>query len=129
VTGSVDQNGRIQPIGGVNQKIEGFFDLCKARGLTGDQGVMIPMQNAKNLMLRRDVVDAVAAGQFSIYAVSVIDEGVEILTGFPAGVLTSSGCFQEGTVNYRIEQQLKDFADGMRKHVWEEESVRSSRPV
>jgi predicted ATP-dependent protease len=129
VTGSVDQNGRIQPIGGVNQKIEGFFDLCKTRGLTGAQGVMIPVQNVKNLMLRSDVIDAVTAGQFSIYAVSAIDEGVEILTGFPAGVRTSSGCFQEGTVNYRIEQQLKDFAEGMRKHAREEESVRSSRPV
>ncbi len=83
VTGSVNQNGQIQPIGGVNQKIEGFFDLCKARGLTGDQGVMIPVQNVKNLMLRRDLVDAVAAGQFRIYAVSTVDEGIEILTGLP----------------------------------------------
>ena len=86
VTGSVNQNGQIQPIGGVNQKIEGFFDVCKACGLTGDQGVMIPVQNVKNLMLRKDLVEAVAAGQFRIYAVSTIDEGIEILTGYPAGV-------------------------------------------
>ena len=85
VTGSVNQHGEIQPIGGVNQKIEGFFDVCKAKGLTGDQGVMIPVQNVKNLMLRQDVVEAVRQGKFHIYAVSTIDEGIEILTGMPAG--------------------------------------------
>ncbi len=116
VTGSVDQNGNIQPIGGVNQKIEGFFDLCKIRGLTGEQGVMIPFQNIKNLMLRRDVIDAVATGQFRIYAVKTIDEGIEILTGIPAGVRSSSGCFEEETVNCRIEQRLKEFSESMRKY-------------
>jgi predicted ATP-dependent protease len=120
VTGSVDQNGRIQPIGGVNQKIEGFYDLCKVRGLTGDQGVMIPARNVKNLMLRKDLVDAVAVGRFHIYAVGAIDEGIEILTGFPAGVRTSSGSFQEGTVNYCIEKRLKEFSEGMRKYAGEE---------
>ena len=81
VTGSVNQNGRVQAIGGVNEKIEGFFDLCKARGLTGEQGVLIPSANVKHLMLRRDVVEAAEAGQFHIYAVDAIDQGIEILTG------------------------------------------------
>ncbi len=126
VTGSVNQNGQIQPIGGVNQKIEGFFDLCKARGLTGNQGVMIPVQNVKNLMLRKDLVEAVAAGQFRIYAVSTIDEGIEILTGYPAGVRDDHG-FKEGTINYLVEQRLKQFAEGLRKFGKEEEEpLRSS---
>lgn len=88
VTGSVDQFGMIQPIGGVNEKIEGFFHYCKARGLTGSQGVIIPVQNVKNLMLRREVLEAVEEGHFSIWAVSSIDEGIEILTGKPAGRTT-----------------------------------------
>jgi predicted ATP-dependent protease len=115
VTGSVNQNGQIQPIGGVNQKIEGFFDLCKAQGLTGDQGVMIPHQNARNLMLRKDVVEAVANKQFHIYSVSTIDEGIEILTGIPAGKRVGNNSFEEGTVNYRVEKRLKEFAEGLRK--------------
>ncbi|MGA2263416.1 MAG: ATP-binding protein, partial [Acidobacteriota bacterium] len=114
VTGSVNQHGMIQPIGGVNQKIEGFFDVCKAKRLTGDQGVMIPIQNVKNLMLRQDVVDAVRQGKFHIYAVSSIHEGIEILTGLPAGVKTN-GSYPEGTINHRVEQRLKEFADGLKK--------------
>jgi predicted ATP-dependent protease len=125
VTGSVDQNGRIQPIGGVNQKIEGFFDICRIRGLTGDQGVMIPAQNVKNLMLRCDLVEAVGAGQFRIYAVNTIDEGMEILTGVPAGVRTG-GLFEEGTVNYRVDQRLKEFSENMRKYAREDEPLRAS---
>lgn len=121
VTGSVNQNGQIQPIGGVNQKIEGFFDLCKARGLTGKQGVMIPVQNVKNLMLRGDLVQAVAAGQFRIYAVSTIDEGIEILTGYPAGVRDDRGLFKEGTINYLVDSRLKEFAEGLRKFGKDEE--------
>jgi predicted ATP-dependent protease len=127
VTGSVDQNGRIQPIGGVNQKIEGFFDICRIRGLTGDQGVMIPAQNVKNLMLRRDLVDAVAAGQFRIYAVSTIDEGIEILTGIPAGARIG-GVFEEKTVNYCVDQRLKEFSESMRKYA-SEEPLRASQSV
>jgi predicted ATP-dependent protease len=115
VTGSVNQNGQIQPIGGVNQKIEGFYDLCKARGLTGNQGVMIPVQNVKNLMLRKDLVEAVAAGRFRIYAISDIDEGIEILTGHPAGERDEYGSFKEGTINYLVDQRLKEFAEGLRK--------------
>jgi predicted ATP-dependent protease len=127
VTGSVDQNGKIQPIGGVNQKIEGFYDLCKSRGLTGDQGVIIPAQNVRNLMLRKDLVDAVAAGRFSIYAVNTVDEGIEILTGLPAGVRTGDGLFQEGTVNYLVEQRLKEFSEAMRKYAREEGPLQASQ--
>lgn len=114
VTGSVNQHGMIQPIGGVNQKIEGFYDVCKAKGLTGDQGVMIPIQNIKNLMLRPDVVEAVKQGKFHLYAVRSINEGIEILTGLPAGVKVN-GCYPEGTINQRVEQRLKDFAEGLKK--------------
>jgi predicted ATP-dependent protease len=115
VTGSVNQNGQVQPIGGVNQKIEGFFDLCKAQGLTGGQGVMIPRQNIKNLMLRKDLVRAVSDGKFHIYAVSTVDEGIEILTGCSAGESDERGAFQEGTVNHAVDRQLKAFAEGLRK--------------
>jgi predicted ATP-dependent protease len=115
VTGSVDQNGRIQPIGGVNHKIEGFFDLCRTLELTGDQGVMIPVQNVKNLMLRSDVVDAVAAGRFHIYAVETVDQGIEILTGRPAGERID-GSYPEGTINYQVEQRLRQYAKGLREY-------------
>jgi predicted ATP-dependent protease len=121
VTGSVNQNGQIQPIGGVNQKIEGFYDLCKARGLTGNQGVMIPLQNVKNLMLRKDLVEAVANGQFRIYAVGDIDEGIEILTGRPAGERDEYGAFREGTINSLVDRRLKEFAEGLRKFNKDEE--------
>jgi len=122
VTGSVNQNGQIQPIGGVNQKIQGFFDLCKAKGLTGDQGVMIPARNVKNLMLRNDVVESVAAGQFHIYAVSTIDEGIEILTGIPAGKRMGGHPYEKGTINYLVEKRLKEFAKGLQKFGSEEDS-------
>jgi predicted ATP-dependent protease len=114
VTGSVNQHGLIQPIGGVNQKIEGFYDVCKAKGLTKDQGVMIPIQNIKNLMLRPDVVEAVREGTFHIYAVQSIDEGIELLTGMPAGV-KENGTYPPNTINHRVEQRLKEFADGLKK--------------
>ncbi len=115
VTGSVNQNGQIQPIGGVNQKIEGFFDVCKALGLTGNQGVMIPRQNVKNLMLRKEVVDAVAAGKFSIFPVSTIDEGIEILTGVPAGERDAQNEFAEGTISFKVERRLRQIAEGLRR--------------
>ncbi len=114
VTGSVNQHGNIQPIGGVNQKIEGFFDVCKAKGFTGGQGVMIPVQNIKNLMLRQDVVEAVKNHTFHIYAVRSINEGIEILTGMPAGVKTN-GSYPEGTINHYVEERLKEFAEGLKK--------------
>jgi len=114
VTGSVNQHGQIQPIGGVNQKIEGFFDVCRASGLNGTQGVMIPVQNVRNLMLRDDVVEAVSHGKFHVYAVTTIGEGIEILTGVPAGLKTD-GAYPEGTVNYLVETRLKDYAEGLKK--------------
>ena len=114
VTGSVNQHGDVQAIGGVNEKIEGFFDLCAARGLNGEQGVLIPEANRRNLMLRHDVVDAVAAGRFHVYAVSTIDQGIEILTGVPAGERGATGQYAPGTINHRVEQRLSDYAERMR---------------
>jgi lon-related putative ATP-dependent protease len=111
VTGSVNQHGQVQAIGGVNEKIEGFFDLCNAWGLSGDQGVLIPQSNVKHLMLRYDVVEAVATGKFKIFAVETIDEGIEILTGVPAGQRDEAGNFPEGTVNQRVEARLMMLAE------------------
>jgi lon-related putative ATP-dependent protease len=110
VTGSVNQHGQVQAIGGVNEKIEGFFDLCKARKLEG-QGVVIPASNVRHLMLRSDVVDAVRAGTFRIYAVETIDEGIEILTGLTAGERDTSGKFPEGSVNQQVEARLVELAE------------------
>jgi len=110
VTGSLNQKGEIQPIGGVNEKVEGFFDVCKAKRLTGKQGVMIPHQNVSNLMLRRDVVEAVEAGKFTIYPVVTIEEGIEILTGIKAGKRKADGSFEADTVNARVDQELQRLA-------------------
>lgn len=114
VTGSVNQHGDVQAIGGINEKIEGFFDICAARGLTGEQAVLIPASNVKHLMLKQEVVDAVAAGRFNIYSVATIDEGIGILTGVPAGQRDALGRFPEGTLNCRIERRLLDFAERVR---------------
>jgi lon-related putative ATP-dependent protease len=111
VTGSVNQHGEVQAIGGVNQKIEGFFDVCKAKGLTGEQGVLIPHSNVPHLMLREDVVDAVRAQQFHVWAVRTIDEGMEILMGMPAGVRDADCHFAAGTLNARIDQRLREFVE------------------
>lgn len=110
VTGSVNQYGQVQAIGGVNEKIEGFFDLCKARGLTGDQGVLIPAANVKHLMLRQDVVEAAAARKFSIYPIETIEQGIEVLTGLPAGTRGKNGKYPKGTINQRVEARLRTFA-------------------
>jgi predicted ATP-dependent protease len=110
VTGSVDQRGEVQPIGGVNEKVEGFFAVCKARGLTGDQGVVIPCSNVKHLMLRKEVVDAVRDGRFHIWAVDTVDEGVEILTGVPAGAPDARGRFPAGTIHRRVTDTLAKMA-------------------
>jgi lon-related putative ATP-dependent protease len=115
VTGSVNQRGQIQPIGGVNEKIEGFFAVCKSNGLTGQQGVMIPARNVQNLMLKQEVVDAVATGQFHIWAVDHIDEGIEILTGVPAGQQLEDGSWPEGTVNYLVNDRLQKMVEGLQK--------------
>lgn len=114
VTGSVNQKGEIQPIGGVNQKIEGFFDVCRARGLTGRQGVMIPHLNVPELILRKDVVRAVAEGKFHIWPVKTIDEGIELLTGVPAGIADEQGNFPENTVSYLVDRRLRTLAEGLK---------------
>ena len=114
VTGSVNQMGEIQPIGGVNQKVEGMFDVCRIAGLTGDQGVMVPHQNLRNLMLRADVVAAIKEGKFHIYSVRTIDEGLEILTGVTAGERGPHGEFPEGTVNGLVEKRLRELHQSMR---------------
>jgi predicted ATP-dependent protease len=111
VTGSVNQLGQVQAIGGVNEKIEGFFELCQARGLTGDQGVLIPAANVKHLMLRQDVVDAVEAGEFAIYPVATIEEGIELLTGMPAGERGEEGRYPEGSFNRRVEDKLAEMME------------------
>lgn len=119
VTGSVNQYGEVQPIGGVNEKIEGFFDICQERGLTGEQGVVIPESNVKHLMLRDDVVDAARRGQFHIYAVRTVDEALEILTGQPAGPMDEQGHAPEGSVNALVMQRLDEFS--RLRHAYEKE--------
>jgi len=115
VTGSVNQHGVVQAIGGVNEKIEGFFDICAARGLTGTQGVLIPAANAQHLMLRADVVEACAAGKFSIWPVATIDEGIALLTGEAAGERSTAGTWPEGSLNRTVEERLKQFAKARRE--------------
>jgi lon-related putative ATP-dependent protease len=110
VTGSVNQKGEIQPIGGVNQKIEGFFDVCEARGLTGKQGVLIPHQNVHDLMLRHDLVEAVDQGKFHIYAIKSIDEGIEILTRKKAGKRLKNGLFEKDSVHFLVDTKLQEYA-------------------
>ena len=110
VTGSVNQKGFIQPIGGVNEKIEGFYQICKLRGFNGEQGVIIPKQNVRNLHLSDEIIDAVKKGKFHVYSVSTIDEGIEILTGVPAGQKDKNGKFPLGTINYLAQEKLKKFA-------------------
>jgi predicted ATP-dependent protease len=111
VTGSVNQFGQVQAIGGVNEKVEGFFDICRTRGLTGTQGVLIPAANMKHLMLRPDIVDAASHRQFNIYAVSTINQGIQLLTGVAAGERDASGKFPDGTINARVEVSLSQFAE------------------
>ena len=115
ITGSVNQKGQIQPIGGANEKVEGFYDVCKAKGLTGEQGVIIPHQNVKNLMLRKEVVQAIKDKAFHIYPVESVDQAVELLTGKEAGNKGSTGKFKIGTVNYLVDKKLREFAEDYRK--------------
>ncbi|GAB4440151.1 MAG: ATP-binding protein [Anaerolineae bacterium] len=128
VTGSVNQHGQVQAIGGVNEKIEGFFDLCRARGLTGTQGVLIPAANVKHLMLRQDVVEAAAAGKFQIYPVETIDQGIEILTGLPAGERDEAGNYPEGSLNQRVETRLAALADKWRAFSAPPEAKQKGQP-
>jgi lon-related putative ATP-dependent protease len=111
VTGSVNQHGDVQAIGGVNEKIEGFFDVCRARGLNGEQGVLIPASNVRHLMLRHEVVEAVRDGKFHIYPVRTVDEGIELLTGLSAGERDADGLFPEGSINQRVEYRLISLAE------------------
>jgi lon-related putative ATP-dependent protease len=114
VTGSVDQQGRVQAIGGATRKIEGFYDVCKAKGLTGEQGVMIPVSNVRNLVLRKDVVQAVEAGQFHIYGIATVEEGIELLTGVPAGEADADGAYPDGSVNARVMTVLEAMGEKLR---------------
>jgi lon-related putative ATP-dependent protease len=116
VTGSVNQKGEVQAIGGVNEKIEGFFEVCKLKGLTGQQGVMIQESNVQNLMLKEEVIETVKAGKFNIYAVKTIDEGIEFLTGKKSGLRLSDGTFEENTVNYLVDKQLRENTDKLKQY-------------
>jgi len=115
VTGSINQHGQVQAIGGVNQKIEGFFDICRARGLDGTQGVILPEANQKDLMLRPDLLDAAAAGRFHVYAVHHADEALEILTGILSGRPDAMGIYPEGTVNGQVQRRLMEWT-ALRQH-------------
>lgn len=110
ITGSINQKGEVQPIGGVNEKIEGFFSVCRAKKLTGDQGVVIPRSNVKNLMLKKEVIESVKQGSFRVYAVGTVDEALEVLTGVPAGERQSDGTYPEGTVNFLVDRKLREMA-------------------
>jgi predicted ATP-dependent protease len=114
VTGSVNQKGEVQPIGGVNEKIEGFFEVCKAKGFTEKQGVLIPASNVKNLMLKEEVVEAAREGKFHIYPVKTIDQGMEVLTGERAGKRQPDGSFKEGTINHLVDKQLRTMAERLK---------------
>ena len=115
VTGSVSQKGEIQPVGGVTRKVEAFFDICKYKGLTGRQGVMIPAKNIRNLMLKQDVIDAVKEGKFHVWAISTIEEGIGILTGMEAGALQADGTYTEGTLFRRVDDRLAELGEIVRK--------------
>jgi predicted ATP-dependent protease len=110
VTGSVNQHGQVQAIGGVNEKVEGFFDVCRERGGPDGQAVIIPVANVKHLMLREEVVQAVAEERFAVYAVSTVDEALELLAGVPAGKRDAQGGYPEGSLNQRVEARLLEFS-------------------
>jgi lon-related putative ATP-dependent protease len=111
ITGSVNQHGEVQPIGGVNEKIEGFFDVCREKGMTGEQGVIIPQTNVSHLMLRQDIVEAVRNGEFQIYPITSIDEAISLLTGLEAGELDDKGEFPADSLNGRVDARLREFAE------------------
>jgi predicted ATP-dependent protease len=115
VTGSVDQKGRVQAIGGVNEKIEGFYEICTLEGLTGGQGVMIPASNVKNLMLKREVLEAVEQGQFHVWSVETVEEGIEVLTGLKAGERAKDGSYEEDSIFARADARLSEMAQDLAK--------------
>ncbi|MDP2754114.1 MAG: ATP-binding protein [Nitrospirota bacterium] len=121
ITGSMDQNGEVQPVGGINEKIEGFFDLCRLTGVNGSQGVIMPTRNVKNLMLKKDVVEAVKDGKFFIYPIQRVDEGLEIITGMQVGELRDDGTYPEGTINYLVVKRLAEISEALEKKKEKEE--------
>jgi predicted ATP-dependent protease len=120
VTGSMDQNGEVQPVGGINEKIEGFFDLCRFTGLDRNQGVIIPARNVKNLMLKKDVVEAVKDGKFSIYPIKRVEEGLELITGMQMGELRDDGTYPEGTTNFFVAKRLTEISEAVKEKKEEE---------
>jgi predicted ATP-dependent protease len=127
ITGSINQHGDVQAIGGVNEKIEGFFDLCRVRGLTGSQGVVIPNSNARHLMLKSELLAAVEAGQFHISTVETLDDALELLLARDVGQRDSQGGFPEGTVNAAIATRLRAFAENSRRFLDPFAGSRSAR--
>jgi predicted ATP-dependent protease len=117
VTGSVNQMGQIQPVGGISEKVEGFYTICKKAGFTGTQGVMIPKQNIGNLTLCREVLEAIKAGKFSIYAVSTIDEGIQVLTSHDPGIMGPGGTFPEGSFNASVASALRRMAETVKEYM------------
>lgn len=126
VTGSVNQLGEVQPVGAINQKIEGFFDVCRLHKLTGEQGVVIPHRNVKHLMLRDNVIEAVKKGEFSIWVVETIDEGIKILTGIEAGKRKPDGTYPKGTVNYNVDKKIREMAEKLKEYASREEESEGS---
>jgi predicted ATP-dependent protease len=116
VTGSVNQKGDVQAIGGVNEKIEGFYEVCKVKGLTGKEGCVIPRSNVENLMLKEEVVEAIKEGQFHIYPVGTTEEGIEVLTGVRAGEKRPDGTYEEGTINFLVQKRLSEMAEQMKEY-------------
>jgi predicted ATP-dependent protease len=116
VTGSVNQKGEVQAIGGVNEKVEGFYEVCKVKGLTGKEGCVIPFSNVQNLMLKEEVVKAIKEGRFHIYPVKTINEGIEVLTGERAGERRQDGTYEEGTINYLVQRRLTEMAERIKEY-------------
>ena len=130
MTGSIDQNGRVQAVGGVNEKIEGFFRVCKKRGLTGDQGVLLPEDNVQHLMLDPEVVEAVEAGRFRVYPVATVDQALTLLTGQPAGEPDEEGRFPEDSANGRVQRRLDQLAELARRLAVErKEALEDGKPT
>ncbi len=127
VTGSISQKGEIQPVGGINSKIEGFYLVCKEKGLTGEHGVIIPEQNRKNLMLKKEVIEAVEKGLFNIYAIKTADEGLELLSGFEAGELQEDGTFSAGSFNEQVLKKLKHFNEVLRPEKEKGDDIRENK--
>jgi predicted ATP-dependent protease len=127
VTGSVNQKGEVQAIGGINEKIEGFFEVCRAKGLNGEQGVLIPASNVRNLMLKEEVAAAVKEGKFHVYPVSTIDQGIEVLTGVKAGKRLKDGSFTPGSINDRVQKRLASLAEKLRDFTRGEEKEEKTK--